>query len=92
MKKTDQFHAEVANLLQRSVTEEATSKVWKVFETALGRLDEESLSLFRDFMDGNTTQDLAEARDLKEADVKTWLDQIKRELAHHIRNGKPTKQ
>ena len=91
MKKTG-LHDDVANLLQRSVAEEATSKVWERFEAALSFLDAESATLFQEFISGKDQAELAQSRGLSVDEVQAWLGRVKGEISHHLRNVSPVKQ
>lgn len=80
------------NLLTLAVAEEAVNEVWGRFESALTKLDAESLEVFREYLDGTSVAKLAESRKLTSEQTKDWLDKIKREITQSLRTNCKVRQ
>lgn len=86
------FVEDVEELLGQVVLEEATSAIWKTFESALNQLAPESRKLLEAHWEGATTSSLSETTKLPEFQVQMWLEQVKRELQQNIRKELRVKQ
>lgn len=80
-----EFVADVEDLLEKSVFEEAAEAVFKAFDASLSTLDKESKELIESYFDGKTIKQLSEMHKLSESEVSKWLEQIKRQLNQNIR-------
>jgi DNA-directed RNA polymerase specialized sigma24 family protein len=87
-----EFVEDVEELLEQVVLEEATSAIWKTFESALNQLDPESRQLLEAHWEGATASKLSETTKLPEPQVQMWLKRIKRELQQNVRKELRIKQ
>jgi len=81
----DSLVPDVENLVHQTTVAEATVAVWQQFEDSLAQLDEDSLVLFREYLEGTTVPALSKSRNLSEDQVSSWIAKIKREIFNHIR-------
>jgi hypothetical protein len=84
-KREPQWEADLQDLLQESVAEEAAQKTMSHLEDALLSLDADSLELMREFLQGGNLKALASRRKMTEAELEAWLVQSKRQLIQHLR-------
>jgi DNA-directed RNA polymerase specialized sigma24 family protein len=92
MKTKKSWTEDVEDLVERSSIEEASSRVWERFESALGKLDPQSASLFSQYLDGVTQTELAHRSNLTESQINTWIEQIKRDVVQNLRQKSKVRQ
>ncbi len=85
MRREDSFPAEVSELAQQAVLEEATAKVCSTFDKALNSLDFESQMLLSDYFNGTSVVELSRTRGMNTRDVEEWLSRSKRLLFQELR-------
>lgn len=83
---------DVETLVEQTVTQEATDEVWKHFETALSKMDPESIELLNEFFAGTTTAELSRRWRLSEPEMEAWLKQKRKELVQNLRTGVQVRQ
>lgn len=90
--KQEAWHDDVEDLLQQAVVEEAVQAVTQQLEAALAALDQESLVLFRKFLDGTSIAKLAAERNLSVPEVERWIAKVKLTVAQSLREKCMVKQ
>jgi hypothetical protein len=85
------LNEEVEQLAQECITSEASSEVWKRFESALSQLDAESLGLLTQHLKGSSIQSLSRQKNLSEAQIQAWVTKTKQELIELLRRNSQVK-
>lgn len=84
--------ADVEELLEKAVLEEATEAVWKIFEEALSQVDESKLELLKDHLNGMSNQRLSSKTGISEPELNKILKHSKKEIVELVRREKSTRQ
>ena len=91
-KSVPAFREEVLELVKDSTVEEVAVKVWEKLESALEKLDPESLDVLEAYLNGKTVEQIAEAHGLTNEELSAWLDKSKRLLLVHLQRENSTRQ
>lgn len=91
-KSKSPLKADVEDLLEKAVIEEATEAVWKVFEEVLAQVDESKLELLKDHFNGMNDQKLSSKSGISEIELNKILKHSKKEIVELMRREKSTRQ
>ena len=91
-RQNDQLVKDVESLVEQSVAAEATEKVWDKFAQAMGKLDEASQDLLRQFFGGTGVEELSRQTRLSPAEVEAWLSKARKQLVENMRSGFQVRQ
>lgn len=90
--KKQELRKDVESLIEQTVMEEVVVQVWNKFQESLEHLDEEAIVLLRKHFEGKPVKELARAHGLTEAELETWLQQIKRDVLQGLRKKSTVRQ
>ncbi len=77
---------DVEQLLEEDDVKEAVADVMAKLDEAISGLAPQSRALITRFFDGATYDQLAQEHGVPAAEIETWMNRVKRELAQQLRS------
>src|SRR4051812_30653249 len=88
----DSWKQDVEELLEKSVVEDAFSRVLSKLDEAMDSLDEDSRELLGRFFEGTNLETLCREKGVSKQEMELWIQRAKRDLNQHLRSRCAVKQ